>query len=279
MKFTAWEARRHIENKYKTALRKLGRFLVDLVGDDDDLDTVTCRMNDFAESGTFDEWAQALSHTIVTNTLEENAKTWRQAAAMSGEGDIIREGLKKEMQGPVGKRVQKLIDENAKYIKSVPQDVAAQLVRHVEGETYQGSRTAYKTEEFREYVGGMANWHAKLISRTESGKAMSALTQARAESVGLDWFEWHTSEDTRVRESHKHMDGVLCRYSDLPAPEELIGEKSAGHYGPHGIYNCRCFDAPIVLWRNVTWPHKVYADGAVTSMSKKQFEERFGAVA
>jgi len=276
MNFTAWEARRHIESAYKTAMRKLGRFLIGLIDDDDSLEVITNKLGLFSDSEQFDIWAQSLAHTFVTNTLEENARTWRQAARMSGQGNDIRQELSREMNGPVGARYRELIDNNAKYIKSVPKEVASRLVKHVSGQETKGSRSAYKTDEFREYVGDMVNWHARLISRTESAKTMSDLTQARAEHLGHDWAIWHTAEDRRVRDSHKKMDGVMFRFSDKPAPEALIGEKNVGHYGPGEIYNCRCYAEPIIAWDEAEWPMKVYANGSVTTMSKKAFYDKFG---
>jgi SPP1 gp7 family putative phage head morphogenesis protein len=277
MKFTAWEARRHIENKYKTALRKLGRFLSGLIGETDDIDTVITKLNGVSNSKQMHDWSTALAKTIVTNTLEENAKTWRQAAAMSGQGNMIRDGINHEMESTVGSRVQELIDSNAKYIKTVPQTVTKDLVRHVQSKAFIGSRIAYKSPDFKRMVGDMTDNHARLISRTETSKAMAALTQARAESTGRDWYIWHSTHDQRVRDSHKHMDGVLCRFSDPPSPEELAGEPSAGRYSPGNIYNCRCFAAPVILWRTVTWPHDVHVSGQIVSMTKAEFENQFGA--
>lgn len=280
MKFQAWEARKHIEAKYKTALRKLGRFLLDLISDGDTLDDVQEKLSEVQSSKPFTRWTQATAQTFVTNTLEENARTWRQAAQMSGQGEMIRQELNRSMQGAVGRRVDELIAENAKYIKSVPENVREDLAKHIQSEAMQGGRTAYKTDDFKKLVGEMSNKHAKLISRTESAKAMSALTQARAENTGHDWYEWHTAEDVRVRKSHKNMDKVLCRFSDPPAPEELVGVKSTlGHYGPGNCPNCRCYAAPIILWEDVEWPHKVYANGAIRTMSKKQFMDEFGVAA
>jgi len=276
MKFQAWEARRHIEASYKSALFKLGRFLESLVGEDETVDEISDRFSEYGASEPFTAWAQNLAHTFVTHTLEENAKTWRQAATMSGQGSTIHKALEREMSGPVGKRVDELIAENAKYIRSVPEKVGADLVKHVQSQTFQGRRAAYKSEEFKSLVGDMSQNHARLISRTEGAKTMSALTQARAEYTGHDWYIWHTSEDGRVRDSHKNMDGVLCRFSDPPLPEMLVGEKDVGRYGPGDIYNCRCYAAPVILWSKVDWPHDVYANGTITKMSKNQFAEQFG---
>ena len=276
MKFTAWEARRHIENSYKTALRKLGVHLADFTEYADSISELISLFDHFSRTNTFNSWAQSLAKTFVTHTLEENARTWRKAAAMSGQGETIRQALLNEMQGPVGRRVNELIAENANYIKSVPLILGEDLTKHVQTKAFEGSRVAYKSEEFKAIVGDMSSNHAKLISRTETSKAMSALTQARAEYTGHDWYIWHTSKDQRVRDSHKNMDNVLCRFSDPPAPEELVGERNAGHYGPGNIYNCRCYAEPIIIWREIQWPCRVYANGDITTMRKDQFEERFG---
>jgi len=279
MKFTAWEARKHIESKHKAALRKLGRFLSALIDDGDSLDIVVQKLNSASKSDEIVKWSESLAHTFVTNTLEENAKTWRQAAAMSGQGNMIRKELENELRGPIGEKVKELIDQNAQYIKSVPEGVAKDLVRHIHSKAYEGSREAEKSPDFKEMVCEMSNNHAKLISRTETSKTMSALTQARAEYTGHDWYIWHTSKDQRVRDSHKLMDGVLCRFSDPPDPEEINGEKGNGHYGPGNIFNCRCYAAPVILWKNVSWPHAVYANGQIRTMSKTEFQVEFGVVA
>jgi SPP1 gp7 family putative phage head morphogenesis protein len=276
MNFTAWEARRQIENKYKTALRKLGRFLLDLIGEDDNAHSITSKLWAFGQSDEFAAWAQSLAHTFVTNTLEENAKTWRQAARMSGQGRDIHRALQREFEGPVGVRVRELVKQNAQYIKSVPGDAAERLTRHVASEAMKGSRTAFTTEEFKDYVGQISMYHAKLISRTESAKSMSALTQARAEYLGRDWYIWHSSEDQRVRKSHQNMDGVLCRFSDPPEPETLIGEDSYGKYGPGGIFNCRCYAEPIIIWDEIEWPMRVYYDGSIKTLTVNAFKDRFG---
>ena len=276
MKFTAWEARRHIEASYKSALFRLGQQLEAFAQHATSIGELVSTFTQYSETPTFEAWAQALAHTFVTHTLEENARTWRQAAAKAGQGSTIRRALENEMYGPVGDRVNELIDQNAQYIKSVPENVSKDLVRHIQSKAYAGSRTAYNSDEFKAMVGEMSKDHARLISRTETSKAMSALTQARAEYTGHDWYIWHTSEDGRVRESHRNMDDVLCRFSEPPAPEDLVGEKSAGKYSPGNIYNCRCYAAPVILWRKVDWPHRVYADGKINEMTKEQFTERFG---
>jgi len=276
MKFKAWGARRVIENNYKTALRKLGRFLTALISPDDTPEDIASKMDELTASDAMATWAGALAKKFVTHVLDENSRTWRQAASKEGHGKQIYNELQHELQGPVGTRVNELIDENAQYIKSLPADVALQMTKHMESEAYKGSRQAYTYPEFQAMVGDMSMKHAKMIARTETAKAMSALTQARAEQCGHDWYIWHTTENERVRESHQLMNHVLCRFSDPPAPEKLAGKKSAGHYNPGNIYNCRCYAAPVILWDEVEWPHKVCFCNTIKKLSKMQFIRYFG---
>jgi SPP1 gp7 family putative phage head morphogenesis protein len=116
----------------------------------------------------------------------------------------------------------------------------------------------------------------KLIARTETAKASAALTRARCDDLSLDWVEWLTSEDARVRVSHKKMDKVLFRWSDMPDPEALVGEKPGGHYGPGEVFNCRCSSAPLLSASDLSWPRRVYANGSIKQMTLQQFKALSG---
>ena len=109
------------------------------------------------------------------------------------------------------------------------------------------------------YIGFLAN------------KARAAGEQARAENLGLNWYVWRTSGDSRVRPSHRIMDDVLVPYSDPPAPETLIGEPSQGQYHAGAALGCRCVQLPLLDSSDVAWPHKVYRGGLVQTMTLRQF--------
>ena len=102
--------------------------MLKLITDGDTVDDVYMNLWAFSSTEPFNDWSKALARTFVTNTFEENARTWRQAAEMSGQGDMIRRALQRELDGSVEYRVRELIDSNALYIKSVPQDIAQRLV-------------------------------------------------------------------------------------------------------------------------------------------------------
>lgn len=279
MEFTAWEQRRHIERQYHTALKRLIHFCLSLINEGDGPFTIERKLRRLADSGALNSWSYRVAKAMVTNTLEENARTWRQAAATAGQGRQMFEIQRQLFASPVGVQVNELIARNAQYIKTVPQDVAKDLVRFTGTQAFADNRSSYKTDDFRRMIGDMTENHAKLISRTETAKAHSALVQAQAEDTGHQFYVWHAAHDVRVRPSHKNMDDVICRWDDPPHPESIIGEKDSGGYSPGNIYNCRCYSAPVILWRTIQWPHRVHVDGSIIAMSQKEFFGHFGAEA
>jgi hypothetical protein len=68
------------------------------------------------------------------------------------------------------------------------------------------------------------------------------------------------------------MEGVLVCWNNPPSPEMLIGEKNVGYYHAGNIYNCRCYPEVVIKLDFISWPHKVYYNGTIQTMTRKQFE-------
>jgi SPP1 gp7 family putative phage head morphogenesis protein len=219
------------------------------------------------------EFAERIARNMATAVLRSNALGWRRAAASSTKSHLIYKLLRDELNGPVGREAARIVHENAALIRTLPLDIAAKTNSYVASQQRRGMRSETIAKELKERLPQMKAASVRLIARTETAKAETAVTQARAQSIGLSWYEWQTSDDQRVRESHEKMDGVLCRFSDPPAPEALIGEKSSlGHYAPGCCPNCRCLALPLVSLDEVSWPHRVYENGSITRMTRAQFE-------
>jgi SPP1 gp7 family putative phage head morphogenesis protein len=101
---------------------------------------------------------------------------------------------------------------------------------------------------------------AELIARTETGRAASALTQARAEYIGSPGYLWRNANDYKVRPeigikhfaklntlakgSHRKLEGTFHRWDDPPIAG-VNGERAH----PGSIYNCRCWAEPVLPQR------------------------------
>ena len=133
---------------------------------------------------------------------------------------------------------------NVSLIKDVPVDIVNSLRnKYAQGVSFRGS-------DIEPYLEERLGKRAKLIIRTESAKLNSALTEMRAKNLGLVAFVWSTSEDSRVRLSHKMMDGVLVFYSTRLSLDKMIG--FAGEFP-----NCRCIGIPVVTLEDLKFPIKV----------------------
>lgn len=273
MKYDLWEPKRRIELEYQRALhqvlKKIQRY-VNYVGEPQEVANIFKKV---ANSAEFNRYAQETANRMVTHLFTDAGRTWRTAARENSQGRMIYETLKRELQGPVGGSVIHQIQRNAEIIKSVPLTIARDMTDYIAQETVNGRRSESILADLLELVPDISLNKAKLIARTEVGKTSTALTRARSDNLGLDWYIWRTSKDSRVRDSHDLMEGVMVSWRDPPSPELLNGEKNAPKpYHPGEIYNCRCYPEPVVTLDLVQWPRKVYRNGTITMMTRVQFQ-------
>jgi SPP1 gp7 family putative phage head morphogenesis protein len=251
---------------------------------------------------TFDEWvaeiaarSEAEDVQRASDTLAKqmvywanvgNKKSWREAAEKSQQSRKLFQLMTRELQGPVGFRVRQLRRENAKLITSVAADAARHLVTEITELQQKGARPETIDKMMRRRFPELLKSRTRLIARTETMKASAVLTQARAENVGCAAYEWLTSHDSRVRDSHRGMSGVIVLYNNPPAPEQLFPtltksgkpvHSTLGHYHAGEAPNDRCTQAPILDISDLSWPRKVYWQGSVKQMRKDEFAKLIGA--
>lgn len=133
---------------------------------------------------------------------------------------------------------------NLSLIKDLPRDLASGLKQaYFTGTSFRG--TAFAAE-----LKARLGKRAKTIIRTESAKITSTLTQARMQKLGLNAILWSTSSDSRVRNSHAMLDGVLCF---LNSPPVIDGFTAL----PGQTVHCRCVMIPITSIDDIVFPVKV----------------------
>jgi SPP1 gp7 family putative phage head morphogenesis protein len=269
-----WRPKKIIEARYLKSLDPIISLLRKAIANETDPFTIARIIRNGLNDADLMRYAVEAARRMVTHLFTTSKQSWREAASEAGRGNVIYKALRAELNSPmISGEFYHQIQRNAAVIKTLPADLADQVTRYIADETVKGRRAADIAKEIQETFPQHSKVRASLIARTEVSKTNTAITQVRAQNMGVNWYEWQTSEDGRVRLSHKKMDKVLINWNDPPAPEVLAGEKSEGKYNAGEIYNCRCFGAPIVNLDLISWPHKVYCQGSIRMMSRAQFSK------
>lgn len=264
-----WKYKKKNKTDIDRYFSNLKSFLNDILQQAKDHNEMVSSLDQVSNNPQFEELAKLAAQRIVKYQANTNAKTWREAARRSTHGRKVYQLLRQELQQR--QPFQDLITESAGYIKTLPYNISTRIVKKVADLTLEGKRHDDIAIEIKKYFPEATRASATLIARTQVSKTYSAITQARAQSVGVHCYVWRTVGGPLVRDSHRHMDDVIVFYQDPPSPEMLIGRKSQGNYHAGNIYNCRCYQEPLLDVDDVSWPHKVYRKGKITRLQRNSF--------
>ena len=275
MKFSIWRRNRRVESQFlKSLLTICSMFDKIAKSVKGDVARYNKLMSEFRESHEYSDFVLSRVERMVTGLNTGNYTTWRKAAKEATKGNMLYRALLEEMQTGIGSAIKNQIMENANLIRTLPTDTAKKVVQNITEEAYKGKRASEIAKIIQSETSKHSRASSKLIARTEVSKATTALTKARSEDLGLKWYVWRTALDgDRVRKSHRNMEDVLVSWDNPPSPEALVGEPSVGNYHAGNIWNCRCYPEPLISVEDVTWPHKVYYQGTIRKMAKKEFEQ------
>ena len=270
---SVWKTSKRLERNYEKILKVIQNQFFQAISNKNNANEMINMLKVISRQHSFETYCQEIALKMVTSVYQKTEGNWRKAAEQNTKGREIYEVLKKEKQNLLMENViQKLIEQNAYFIKTLPLDIASDITKYIEKETTKGRRAEELVQEIKIKFPEKTKANAKCIARTEISKAQSALTKTRAEILNIQWYIWRTSQDERVRNAHKHMEGVLVSWKDPPSPEQLSKSKyQYGKYHAGEIFNCRCYAEPIVDIRFVKFPRKVYYNGRIVRMTKAEF--------
>ena len=199
-------------------------------------------MGNYSEAIT--PWARASAARMIAEVNRRNLTAWQRHTA--GMGEELRQMI---ATTPIGERVQELLQQQVDLIRSLPWDAARRVQESSLEAMTTGERYPERGEEIEELLRQAhpesteeyIRNRATMIARTETARAASVLTQARAEHIGSEDYVWRTAGDARVRESHRKLNGTSQRWDDPP-----LSDPPDHHSHPGQIWNCRCVALPIV---------------------------------
>jgi SPP1 gp7 family putative phage head morphogenesis protein len=128
------------------------------------------------------------------------------------------------------------------WIQKFSEGMIGGLREAVEDNAMQGYR-------FDKLIGGIKSRYgvttskARFLARQETGLFMSKFRRERFSEAGVTHYKWSTSNDERVRNSHRALDGKIFAYADPPTVATIPKLRKAN---PGEDFNCRCVDIPIL---------------------------------
>jgi SPP1 gp7 family putative phage head morphogenesis protein len=124
------------------------------------------------------------------------------------------------------------ITANVSLIKSIPKTYFDKLDGIINA-GFQDGLTYNQIAEQLAKLDDVTDNRARLIARDQIGKLNGRFNQVRQQSLGIDSYEWSSSEDERVRSKHRQYDGKTYTWDNPP---------SDGH--PGQAIQCRCTPIP-----------------------------------
>lgn len=188
-------------------------------------------------------------------------------------GKVMYDAIETEMRGPIGQKVQRYVHESEVLRRSWPASVSKKIIDFIAAEGRKGRRAKDIAQEVKDNFPTEAAAPVEVLVRTVIGVASTAFERARAEEIGVTWYTWETSQDQRVRASHAIMQDVMIAWTNPPSPEELVGEESLGRYHAGEGLACRCLPMPVIDLDSLEWPRKMYTNGKIITVTRKQFEK------
>src|SRR5271166_1747974 len=216
-----WNSARRAEIQYGIQLRTIARHCGDIVRmfpmeDPQGAMDAASALRRYAD--TLSPWAEASARRMVLDIAARTDVTWRKLADEMGRN--FRDLFAGESDLTISSRYWQLMADQVTLIRSIPLDGAERIHKLVTEGVVEGVRfTSIASEIQRTYA--VSRSKANLIARTETGRVISNLTQARAESAGSPGYVWRTVRDADVRHSHRMMEGQFVRWDSPPTLDGL----------------------------------------------------------
>ena len=138
--------------------------------------------------------------------------------------------------GKIASELRKYQQWNVSLIQSVPEEYLGKLGAAIT-EAWEQGRRWESIAGVLDDVGDVTESRIKVIARDQTAKMNSAFARVRMQDVGVTRYEWQTSGDERVRESHAEVDGQVFSF-DEPGPVADDVDGSPCHPGESILSRC-----------------------------------------
>lgn len=137
--------------------------------------------------------------------------------------------IAKEYSNNLKLYIRKFIDEEVLKLRS---------------EVEQSVQAGYRAEHLKELIKkryNVSDSKARFLALQETSLLTSKYTELRYKDAGITKYEWSTSHDVRVRDSHAVLNGKIFSFDDPPVVDDK-GNKA----NPGEPFGCRCVAIPLI---------------------------------
>ena len=127
------------------------------------------------------------------------------------------------------------------YIKNWAADNILKLRKQITENTFAGRRAEDMVSLIRQNY-GVGQRKAEFLARQETSLLMSKFHESRFKDIGSQSYIWSSSDDERVREDHKLLNGKIFSWDSPPVVDRRTGR--TGHPGED--FGCRCVAIALI---------------------------------
>lgn len=240
-KFREATKTRTLERWYRKRLKDVAKQIGLIASEWDGKEESGLQMALFDYSVRLDEWAHAVSGIMIRRAAAADYETWLTIGKKISRA--TRKKLKDAAVGPIYSRLQQ---EQVTLIRSLPLEASKKVHDWTMKGLQDGERFADIVQRIKSDLGSVTTSRAVCIARTETARARTNFTQARAQAVGSTHYIWKTVGDGAVRPMHRALNNTVQSWSEPPICDiGKGGEPIRSH--PGCVFNCRCFPTPIFI--------------------------------
>jgi SPP1 gp7 family putative phage head morphogenesis protein len=135
--------------------------------------------------------------------------------------------------------------ENARLITNMIDDEQQRVASIISSTFRRGGQITDARKEIQVAL-NVSKKRADLIAQNEYGNLYGQLERLNNEQLGIQYYEWNTRLDERVRRSHKVLEGKICKWDDPTVYKDSLEDKqwkqrsSIGGVNLHPSQDIRC---------------------------------------
>ncbi len=136
--------------------------------------------------------------------------------------------------------IDRWVDENVSLIKTIPTDTLGEM-RTIVKDGFANGKSATSIMKQIQHKYNVEKTHARLIAKDQVGKLNASIAEAQQRDAGIEEYVWCDCGDSKVRDSHRALNGKRCRWDNPP----IVDLKTGRRCHPGQDYQCRCRPKPV----------------------------------